>query len=51
MSFFVMGDVLELIVECSAESGICERFLVPYGEGFLVECIFEVLELKIVSEL
>lgn len=45
MSFLIMYNVLQLVVEFVGETSIDEGLLRPHAESFLIECIFEMLEL------
>jgi hypothetical protein len=49
VTFLVVGDVLQVIVEFGGEAGIGESLLVPFAQCLLVESILEMLELRGVS--
>lgn len=45
VTFFIVGNVFELIVESCRETGAGKFIDGPFGESFLVEDIFKVLKL------
>jgi len=49
VSLFIVGDVLELIVESGGEARVGEILLAPLAKSFLVESIFEMFQLGGVS--